>query len=54
MSYETLFQRYGSPSTDAENFIDRCTPQATRSRFYVKRFRRVAAVQCPPPPWPWW
>ena len=25
---------------DAESFIDRCTPQETRSRFYVKRLNR--------------
>ena len=25
---------------DAENFIEKCTPKETRSRFYVKRFCR--------------
>ena len=30
---------------DAENFIEKCTPQETRSRFYVKRFRRVEAAK---------
>lgn len=30
---------------DAEHFIEKCTPQETRSRFYVKRLSRVEAVQ---------
>ena len=30
---------------DAEHFIEKCTPQETRSRFYVKGLSRVEAVQ---------
>ena len=30
---------------DAENFIVKCTPQEIRSRFYIKRLRRVEAVR---------
>ena len=30
---------------DAEDFIVKCTPQETRSRFYVKRLNLVEAAQ---------